>query len=60
MHRPISCSGRTAQIALYQPCCLGNSTFTTNGANYHVKGVEVQFIGRLMQGLTLTGVGQLQ
>lgn len=44
-----------AQIALYQPCCLGNSTFTTNGANYEDKGVEVQFIAKLMKGLTLQG-----
>ncbi len=44
-----------SQIALYQPCCLGNSTFTTNGASYSIDGVEVQFIARLMEGLTLQG-----
>jgi len=44
-----------SQIALYQPCCLGNSTFTTNGANYEDKGVEVQFIARAMEGLTIQG-----
>jgi outer membrane receptor protein involved in Fe transport len=43
-----------SQIALYQPCCLGNSTFTTNGANYDVKGVEIQAVGRPMAGLTLS------
>ncbi len=45
------------QIALYQPCCLGNSTFTTNGANYEIKGVELQAIARLMEGLTISGSG---
>jgi outer membrane receptor protein involved in Fe transport len=44
-----------SQIALYQPCCLGNSTFTTNGANYSIDGVEAQFIARLAPGLTLQG-----
>jgi outer membrane receptor protein involved in Fe transport len=46
-----------SQIALYQPCCLGNSTFTTNGASYEVKGVELQFIARAMEGLTIQGSG---
>jgi outer membrane receptor protein involved in Fe transport len=44
-----------SQIALYQPCCLGNSTFTTNGASYRIKGVEGQFIARVTQGLTVQG-----
>jgi outer membrane receptor protein involved in Fe transport len=44
-----------SQIALYQPCCLGNSTFTTNGASYSIDGVEGQFIARLVQGLTVQG-----
>jgi iron complex outermembrane receptor protein len=44
-----------SQIALYQPCCLGNSTFTTNGANYNIKGAEVQFIARATEGLTIQG-----
>ena len=44
-----------SQIALYQPCCLGNSTFTTNGATYEIKGLELQAIGRPMEGLTLQG-----
>jgi iron complex outermembrane receptor protein len=44
-----------SQIALYQPCCLGNSTFTTNGASYEVKGVELQFVAHAMEGLTVQG-----
>jgi outer membrane receptor protein involved in Fe transport len=44
-----------SQIALYQPCCLGNSTFTTNGASYNVKGFEVQFVALPTDGLTVQG-----
>ncbi|HEY4029938.1 MAG TPA: TonB-dependent receptor [Caulobacteraceae bacterium] len=44
-----------SQIALYQPCCLGNSTFTTNGASYSIDGVEGQFIVRVLEGLTVQG-----
>ena len=44
-----------SQIALYQPCCLGNSTFTTNGASYGIDGVEASFIARFMRGLTVQG-----
>ena len=44
-----------SQIALYQPCCLGNSTFTTTGASYNIDGIEGQFVARLMQGFTLQG-----
>jgi iron complex outermembrane recepter protein len=42
-----------SQIALYQPCCLGNSTFTTNGANYEDKGFEASAIARVIKGLTV-------
>ena len=43
------------QIALYQPCCLGNTTFLLNGPNYDIKGVEAQFVARVTDGLTLQG-----
>ena len=46
-----------SQIALYQPCCLGNSTFTTNGASYQINGVEAQFIARVTEQLTFQGSG---
>ncbi len=45
------------QLALYQPCCLGNTTFLVNGPNYDIKGVEAQFTGRLFEGFTLSGSG---
>ena len=45
------------QVLFYNPTELGNTTFGTNGPNYDIKGVEVQFTARLLQGLTLTGSG---
>ncbi len=46
---------KDAQIALYQPCCLGNTTFLVNGPDYAIKGVEAQFIGRPFDGFTVQG-----
>jgi iron complex outermembrane receptor protein len=43
------------QLALYQPCCLGNTTFLVNGPDYQIDGVEAQFTGRVFEGLTLSG-----
>ena len=43
------------QIALYQPCCLGNTTFLVNGPNYTIKGLEAQFTARPEEGLTFDG-----
>ena len=43
------------QIALYQPCCLGNTTFLVNGPSYEIKGIEAQFVGRLTHDLTIQG-----
>ncbi|HEY4749645.1 MAG TPA: TonB-dependent receptor [Steroidobacteraceae bacterium] len=36
---------------------LGNLTFNTNGPNYKVKGIELQFIAQPVHGLTITGSG---
>ena len=43
------------QIALYQPCCLGNTTFLVNGPNYQIKGIEAQFVARPAEGWNLQG-----
>jgi len=43
------------QIALYQPCCLGNTTFLLNGPNYEIKGAELQLIERVTDQLTVQG-----
>jgi outer membrane receptor protein involved in Fe transport len=45
------------QIALYQPCCLGNTTFLVNGPDYTIKGLEAQFTARITEEFTLTGSG---
>ena len=34
---------------------FGNLTFVTNGPNYRVRGLELQGIGRVTEGLTITG-----
>ncbi len=46
---------RNVQIALYQPCCLGNTTFLVNGPSYTIKGLEVQFTARPTDQFTLQG-----
>ncbi len=43
------------QIALYQPCCLGNTTFLVNGPSYVIKGVEAQFAAKITEEFTLDG-----
>ena len=36
---------------------FGNLTFDTNGPNYRVRGVELQVVARITQGLTVLGSG---
>jgi iron complex outermembrane receptor protein len=43
------------QIALFQPCCLGNTTFLVNGPSYTIKGAELQFVARPIEEFTLQG-----
>jgi len=43
------------QVALFNPTEQINTTFGINGANFDVKGVEAQFIGKVTEGLTLQG-----
>ena len=48
------------QFGFYNPTELGNTSFGTNGPDYLIKGVEVQFVARpfdtpLLHGLTLQG-----
>jgi len=45
------------QFGIFNPTEQINTTFGINGANYNVKGVEVQFIGKVIEGLTLQGSG---
>ena len=46
---------KDVQIGIFDPGVTGNLTFTTNGPNYRVKGIETELVVRVMQGLTVTG-----
>ncbi len=48
---------KEVQLPLFDPTHLGNTTFDINGPTYQVKGVELQFVARLTQGLTVQGSG---
>ena len=43
------------QVLFFDPCCLGNLSFTANGPKYRVRGLETEVVARVTQGLTLTG-----
>jgi iron complex outermembrane recepter protein len=43
------------QLPLFDPVHLGNTTFVVNGPTYEVKGVELQLVARVTQGLTVQG-----
>jgi iron complex outermembrane recepter protein len=43
------------QQQFFDPGATGNLSFVTNGANYRVRGLELQTIGRVTEGLTITG-----
>lgn len=45
------------QFAFFNPTQLGNTTFNTNGPDYEVKGIEVQFTAKPIEGLTIDGSG---
>ena len=43
------------QLPLFDPVHLGNTTFDVNGPTYDVKGVELQLVARVTDGLTVQG-----
>ena len=43
------------QLPLFDPVHLGNTTFVVNGPSYQVKGVELQLVARVTEGLTVQG-----
>jgi iron complex outermembrane receptor protein len=43
------------QLPLFDPVHLGNTTFDINGPTYVVKGVELQVVARVTEGLTVQG-----
>ncbi len=47
---------KNVQTGIFNPASgLGNLTFALNGADYRVKGAELQVTARVTQGLTVTG-----
>jgi iron complex outermembrane receptor protein len=44
------------QIGFFNPAGgFGNTSFVTNGANFHIKGAEAQIVARPVDGLTIQG-----
>ena len=43
------------QLPLFDPLHLGNTTFDINGPTYVVKGIELQVVARVTEGLTVQG-----
>jgi iron complex outermembrane recepter protein len=43
------------QLPLFDPVHLGNTTFDVNGPSYRIRGVEIQFVGRVTEAFTLQG-----
>jgi iron complex outermembrane recepter protein len=43
------------QLPLFDPVHLGNTTFVVNGPTYVVKGVELQVVARVTEGLAVQG-----
>jgi len=46
---------KDVQLPLFDPVHLGNTTFDVNGPTYRVRGVEIQLVARLAEGLTVQG-----
>jgi iron complex outermembrane recepter protein len=46
---------KDVQIGLFNPGLLGNLTFSSNGPEYHVRGIETEVTARVTRGLTVTG-----
>jgi outer membrane receptor protein involved in Fe transport len=47
---------KNVQLQFFDPQSgLGNLTFATNGANYRVRGTELQVVARVTEGLTVQG-----
>jgi len=50
---------KNVQLPLFDPSHLGNTTFDVNGPSYRVRGLELQFVGRVVGGLSLQGSASL-
>jgi iron complex outermembrane receptor protein len=45
---------KNAQIAIFDPGVTGNLTFSTNGGNYQVKGLELSMLARATRRITVS------
>ncbi|MDE2474646.1 MAG: TonB-dependent receptor [Alphaproteobacteria bacterium] len=48
---------QSVQFLFFNPTELGNTTFGVNGPDYDVKGAELQFTARPVEGVTISGAG---
>ena len=48
---------QNVQMGIFNPALFGNTTFGVNGADYEVKGFELQLTARVTDALTVTGSG---
>jgi iron complex outermembrane recepter protein len=48
---------KDVQLQFFDPVALGNLSFVTNGANYRVRGLELQLVAQPVHGLTIQGSG---
>jgi outer membrane receptor protein involved in Fe transport len=46
---------KNVQIEFFNPGVVGNLFYDTNGQNFDIKGVETQFVARIVRGFTLQG-----
>lgn len=46
---------KDVQLQFFDPLALGNLSFVTNGANYRVRGLELQLVAEPVHGLTIQG-----
>lgn len=46
---------KDVQTLIYNPPIFGNTTFGVQGPNYRIKGLELQLVARVTEGLTLQG-----
>lgn len=46
---------KNVQTGLFNPQLLGNTAFAVNGADYRIRGLELQLSALVMTGLTVTG-----
>jgi len=46
---------KSVQLSFFNPVALGNTTFGVNGPDYKIKGVELQAVARITDGLSVQG-----